>query len=181
MERIAPGPLAASDACKLAAELLRGANVPCADFDVCAVAAAEAVGNVPFYIHKLVAHLPKTSAVSPETIEATLAKEIAHPDNDWDLGHFRQRIPLYYGKDDKLVLAILDVVAAADAPVALGAIRRGVSSKMTFDDDELLLRLLDLLQKDHYFERDTNGNYAFRFPLVRRFWRFDRSLISTKS
>lgn len=177
MERIAPGPLAKGDARRLASELLRGANVPCADFDACAVAAAEAVGNVPFYIHKLVAHLPKTSPVSPETVEATLAQEIAHPDNDWDLAHFRQRIPLYYGKDDKLVLAILDVVAAADAPVALGAIRRGVSSKMTFDDDELLLQLLDLLQKDHYFERDTDGNYTFRFPLVRRFWRFDRSLV----
>ena len=180
MERIAPGPLAASDACKLAAELLRGANVPCADLVVCAAAAAEAVGHVPFYIHKLVAHLPKTGPVSPETIETTLAKEIFHPDNDWDLAHFRQRIPLYYGKDDKLVFAILDAVAAAEAPIALEAIRRGVSSRMVFDDVELLLRLLDLLQKDHYFERDTNGSYAFRFPLVRRWWRFDRSLFPAK-
>ena len=111
-----------------------------------------------------------------EVIEATLNKEIAHPDNDWDLAHFRQRIPLYYGKDDKLVLATLDVVAAADAPLSLEAIRRGVSLKVVFDDSEVLLRLLDLLQKDHYLERDTDGKYAFRFPLIRRWWRFDRSL-----
>jgi len=181
MERIAPGPLVKSDARKLASDLLRGAGVPCADFDACAEAAAEAVGNVPFYIHKLVAHLPKTGPVSPETVEATLVQEIAHPDNDWDLAHFRQRIPLYYGKDDKLVLAILDVVAAAEAPIALGAIRRGVSSKIAFDDDELLLRLLGLLQKDHYFERDTEGRYTFRFPLLHRWWCFDRSLVPAKS
>jgi len=74
----------------------------------------------------------------------------------------------------------LDVVAAAEAPIALEAIRRGVSSRMVFDDRELLLRLLDLLQKDHYFERDTDGSYAFRFPLVRRWWRFDRSLVPAK-
>jgi hypothetical protein len=181
MERIAPGPLAKSDAHELASQLLRGANVPCRDLEACAATAAETVGNVPFYIHKLVAHLPKTGPASPETIEATLAKEIAHPDSDWDLSHFRQRIPLYYGKDDKLVLAILDVVAAAEVPIALAAIRRGVSSKLAFDDDELLRRLLDLLQKDHYFERDTDGNYAFRFPLVRRWWRFDRSLVPATS
>jgi hypothetical protein len=178
MERIAPGPLAKDDAQKLASNLLHGAGARCADLEACAAAAAAMVGNVPFYIHKLIAHLPKTSLVTPETVEATLAKEIAHPDNDWDLAHFRQRIPLYYGKDEKLVLAILDVVAAAETPLALGAIRRGISSKIVFDDDELLLRLLDLLQKDHYFERDAGGGYAFRFPLLRRWWRFDRSLVT---
>jgi hypothetical protein len=180
MERIAPGPLAKGDAHKLASNLLHGAGVPCANIEECAAAAAAAVGNVPFYIHKLVAHLPKTSLVTPETVEATLAIEIAHPDNDWDLAHFRQRIPLYYGKDDKLVLAILDVVAVAETPMALEAIRRGVSSRLVFNDDELLLRLLGLLQQDHYLERDTGGNYAFRFPLLRRWWRFDRSLVPAK-
>jgi len=29
-------------------------------------------------------------------------------------------------------------------------------------------------------ERDIVGNYAFRFPLVRRWWRFDRSLVPAK-
>jgi hypothetical protein len=181
MERIAPGPLAKTDAHKLAAELLRGANISCVDLEMCAAMVAEKVGNVPFYIHKLIAHLPKNNQVRPETIESTLGAEIAHPDNDWDLAHFRQRIPLYYGKDDNLVLTILDVVAAAEVPITLQSIRRGISSKMKFDDDERLHRLLDLLQKDHYLERDIDGKYAFRFPLVRRWWRFDRSLVPVHS
>jgi hypothetical protein len=28
---------------------------------------------------------------------------------------------------------------------------------------------------------DTDGKYAFRFPLIRRWWRFDRSLAPANS
>jgi hypothetical protein len=51
-----------------------------------------------------------------------------------------------------------------------------LSAQTAFDDTEELLKLLKLLQQDHYLERNDKGNYAFRFPLIRRWWRFDRSL-----
>ena len=75
---------------------------------------------------------------------------------------------------------VLDLFAGAGS-FTVEAISRGVRLKVIFDDSELLLRLLDLLQKDHYLERDIEGNYAFRFPLIRRWWRFDRSLAPANS
>jgi hypothetical protein len=180
MERIAPGPLTASAARTLALELLRGGNVPCANIEECATALADAVGNVPFYVHKLVTRLPKASPIDPQTIHGTCAIEIAHADSDWDLAHFRHRIPLYYGGDEKLVLAILDVVAAADTAVGFAGIRQGVSLKIVLDDEERLRALLDLLQQDHYLERDVGGSYVFRLPLLRRWWCMDRSLSSAQ-
>lgn len=39
-----------------------------------------------------------------------------------------------------------------------------------------LLRLLRLMDADHYLIRDTDGGYRFRFPLIRRWWKLDRGL-----
>ncbi len=176
MQRIAPGPLAPEDATELALSLLRGSKLECTEPEACARALAEAVGNVAFYIHKLVSRLPRKSEIDPALIDTILQKEIAHPDNDWDLLHYRTRLPLYYGKNETVVLHILDAVAAASEPLALNTIRKALSAQTPFDDTEQLRQLLKLLQQDHYLERNDKGHYAFRFPLIRRWWRFDRSL-----
>jgi hypothetical protein len=176
MERIAPGPLAPTDAAQLALELLRGANLQCSEPEGCAQPLAEAVGNVAFYIHKLASRLPKKREINPALIDETLQKEITHPDNDWDLLHYRTRLQLYYGKDESLVLHILDAVAGAEKPLSAEAIRKAVSAKTPFDDMEHLRKLLRLLQQDHYLDRDAKGHYSFRFALIRRWWRLDRDL-----
>lgn len=176
MERIAPGPLAPEDATELALNLLRGSKLACSEPEACARALAEAVGNVAFYIHKLVSRLPRKKEIDPALIDTTLQKEIAHPDNDWDLLHYRTRLPLYYGSNEALVLHILDAIAAASEPLALNSIRKALSAQTPFDDTEQLRSLLKLLQQDHYLDRNADGHYAFRFPLIRRWWRFDRSL-----
>ena len=176
MERIAPGPLAQEDATELALDLIRGSKLVCPEPEACARALAGAVGNVAFYIHKLVSRLPRKREIDPALIDTILGKEIADSDNDWDLAHYRTRLPTYYGKDEPLVLHILDAVAAASEPLALNSIRKAMSAQTAFDDTEQLRNLLKLLQQDHYLERNTEGHYAFRFPLIRRWWRFDRSL-----
>jgi hypothetical protein len=181
LERIAPGPLSQADARKLAADLLQGAAVSCADFDACATAVAGAAGNVPFYIHKLVSRLPKGPQVDGTSVERTVREEIAHPDNDWDFAHYRSRVPHYYGNDEKAVLAILDTIAAASAPLSLDEVRRGVNAALPFDDREKLLGLLKLLSQDHYLTRDDHGRYAFRLALICRWWRFDRGLEGASS
>jgi hypothetical protein len=176
MERVAPGPLAPEDAEFLALELLRGAGFTSDESKACAGAVAGAVGNVAFYIHKLISRLPQGQPLAPALIEATLEREIAHPDNDWDFAHYLNRLPLYYGNDDKLVLVILDAVAAGERPLSFQAIRKQLGSQTLFNDQEHLRKLLKLLEQDHYLQRNTSGRYAFRFPLIRRWWRFDRSL-----
>ena len=176
LERVAPGPLAPEDAEFLALELLRGAGFPGGESKACAKTVADAVGNVAFYIHKLISRLPPGQRLDPALIEATLGWEIAHPDNDWDFAHYRNRLRLYYKDDEKLVLVILDAVAAAATRLSFGAIRKQLGSQTLFEDQEHLRNLLRLLEQDHYLQRDASGLYAFRFPLIRRWWRFDRSL-----
>lgn len=176
MERVAPGPLEAADAVPLALHLIAGAGLNCADPQACAAAAAEAVGNVAFYIHKLISRLPSRQAVTPALIEATLRKELADADNDWDLAHYRTRLPLYYGKDEPLALLALDAMAASETPIRFDLLRKQLSSQTAQAQPERLRALLKLLQQDHYLDRDPDGGYRFRFSLIRRWWRFDRSL-----
>ena len=176
MERVAPGPLAPEDAVQLATALLKGTHLDCAEPEACARTAAEAVGNVAFYIHKLLSRLPQRQAVTREAIEATLKKEIAHPDNDWDLAHYRTRLALYYAGNEDLALLILDAVATSEASLPFGLLRQQLSSQTTKAEPERLRKLLKLLQQDHYLDRDADGAYRFRFPLIRRWWRFDSSL-----
>lgn len=176
LERIAPGPLSQDDARQLATSLLEGTAASCADMGACAAAVADAAGNVPFYIHKLVARLPRGEKIDTASVEKTVRDEIAHPDNDWDFAHYRSRVQHYYGNDEKTVLAILDAIAAAEAPLSTEEIRRGVSASVRFDDREKLLGLLKLLSQDHYLTRDGHGRYAFRLALICRWWRFDRDL-----
>jgi len=176
MERIAPGPLQQKDARILAADLLRGADLACSDVEACAVVVAEAAGYVPFYIHKLVARLPRDVRVDAEVIDKTVQNEIAHPDNDWDFAHYRTRLRSYYQIDERTVLTILDAIAAADGPLSFDGVRKGVAASQPLDNREKLLELLKLLQQDHYLARDPDGGYRFRIALVRRWWRFDRCL-----
>ena len=176
MERVTPGPLAPEDAELLASKLLRGAGFRDDKSRACARTVADAVGNVAFYIHKLISRLPQGQPLDPALVEATLEREIAHPDNDWDFAHYRNRLHSYYEKDEKLVLAVLDAVAAAETPLSFQGLLKQLSSQALFEDREHLRDLLKLLEQDHYLRRDTSGGYAFRFTLIRRWWRFDRSL-----
>lgn len=176
MERVAPGPLEPSDAAQLALELLKGANLECTNPKACASAAAESVGNVAFYIHKLISRLPVRQPVTPALIEVALQKELTNADNDWDLAHYRTRLQLYYGKEEALALLVLDALAVADAPVPFEVLRKQLSSQTEQAEPERLRKLLKLLQQDHYLDRDPDGSYRYRFALIRRWWRFDRSL-----
>jgi hypothetical protein len=46
----------------------------------------------------------------------------------------------------------------------------------SLDDRERLLRLLSLLERDHYLQRQVDGAFGFRFPLLRRWWKINRGL-----
>jgi hypothetical protein len=176
MERISPGALAPEDARELAGDLLRGDGIVCADLETCANSIASSVGNVAFYVHKLISRLPRHPPLTPAAIETRLQAELAHPDNDWDLAHYRTRLLEYYGTDAPIVLLALDAVAVGE-PLDFEGILREVRNRASFDDVERLRQLLRFLQQDHYLERDpVSGHYRFRFPLIRRWWRFDRNL-----
>jgi len=73
------------------------------------------------------------------------------------------------------VLLILDDLAGRQTSSVseLLAMLKGAS---TFDDRERLLRVLSLLERDHYLKRNEDGCFRFRFPLIRRWWKINRGL-----
>ncbi|MES2505570.1 MAG: hypothetical protein V4599_02635 [Verrucomicrobiota bacterium] len=177
MEHVQPGPLEAANGIALAESLFGGLAVPCADPQGCAVELAEAVGHVPFYIHKLISRLPK-GGVTSASIQALLDREITSDNNDWDLEHYRKRLGRYYGPDEKLALQILDAIAIGESSgklLSFQAMRKLLSAKGPVNE-ETLRALLKLLCQDHYLIRTTANEYRFYLTLIRRWWCLDRNL-----
>jgi hypothetical protein len=176
-------PLARYDAERLAADLLRGENIDCENFDEAAATIAEQVDCIPFYIHHVVARLRiEQSTATKADIEAFVARQLVDAADPWQLAHFRNRLSSYYpdGDDAKNVKSILDVLALhtnpADPTSVDDILARLPTRGSSVKDRDDLLRLLRLMDADHYLVRDTEGGYRFRFPLIRRWWRLDRGL-----
>lgn len=180
MEHVSPGPLAPADAQTLALSLLIGAQLNCAEPKSCAQFIATSVGNVAFYIHKLISRLPALDPITLAVIDQCLLREItANERDDWDFAHYRNRLQPYYRDDTPLALAVLDAVASASpgTPPDFVALRRAASASVSgFHDDEKLHALLKLLCRDHYLVRDEHGRYRFYLELIRRWWALDRAL-----
>ena len=169
-------PLAPHFAEKLAADLLRGENIQCESHDVAATAIAEEVDYFPFYIHHVVAGLKiEQLSATPKNIRDFVAEQLVNASDPWQLAHFRTRLSTYYpdGVDANSVTKILDIIATGDDESFSVA---ELSEQLIDLPREDLLRLLRLLDADHYLSREPNGSYRFRFPLIRRWWRMDRGL-----
>ena len=185
-ERKSPGPLGHKDAISLSEELLEGAKLNVLNISAAAEAVATLAGDVPFYIHRLISRVPKESPATPESLSILLDRELCATDDDWDLEHYRKRLGTYYpGKgDEAVVLAILDGIATSkEFSLQISEITNVVNSIVPGGTDlENVRRLLKLLVKDHYLERDAEeGGYSFRLKIVRRWWVLDRDLQAEKS
>ncbi|WP_309379987.1 hypothetical protein [Cerasicoccus frondis] len=179
-ERVAPGPLNHPEAVDLARELILGAKLKTDDPDLAAESIASLTGDVPFYIHRLIARIPKSQGATPDSLDACLVNELIDANSDWDLAHYRNRIPKYYpeGNDEAVVLALLDSLAVSQAPRPFRELANEAKSIVAGADDEQIRGLLKLLLADHYLTRDANGGYVFRLEIVRRWWAIDRDLLN---
>ena len=183
MYHVTVTPLAPHDAEALTEALLNGEKIHCDDIAAAAATIAEEVDYFPFYIHHVVAGL-RMEQVSgtEENIKNFVARQLVDASDPWQLAHYRTRLSTYYpdGNDANNVTSILDVLALTDdAGVSLSVdeILEAVSSKgADVEDRNDLLRLLCLMDADHYLSRETEGGYRFRFPLIRRWWKLDRGL-----
>ncbi len=170
-------PLAPADAALLATLLIEGEALPSAEKRAAAETIAQEANCFPFYIHHIVKAL-KTRGLgaTPETVRRVVTSQLVDANDPWELLHYRERIPIYYGGDQKAVFLILDELAVrpgASSVIELLGMLKGASS---FDDRETLLRLLSLMERDHYLKRDNEGRYLFRFALIRRWWKINRGL-----
>ena len=176
-------PLAPPDAERLAADLLDGEKIKCTSRDDAAATIAEEVDYIPFYVHHVVAGLRIEQLPATESnIKDFVARRLVDASDPWQLAHYRTRLSTYYPDNDdaRNVAIILDVLTHTEEPadsLSVDEILERASSRgSTVKDRDDLLRLLRLMDADHYLSRDTDGGYRFRFPLIRRWWKLDRGL-----
>lgn len=181
VEPIAVGPLQADDAAYLARCLLLGETVPTTDQAAVGDSVAETAENVPYYVQHLVKSARDLAAhraepIAPSDIPRLVDDALTNPDDPWNLRHYRDRIPAYYGDDRvALVSAIIDAVADAAAPLDIDALQRHIAS-VALDQRpgrQELTELVELLEADHYFRRRGSAS-VFASELVRRAWNAGR-------
>lgn len=176
-------PLAPPDAERLAADLLTGEGISTSNLSDSAATIAEEVDYFPYYIHHVVAglRLDQLSATE-DNIKDFVARQLVDANDPWQLAHYRDRLTTYYpeGDDADNVAILLDVLAQAEDPADSLSVDQildaAQNASATLKNRNDLLRLLRLMDADHYLSRETNGTYKFRFPLIRRWWKLDRGL-----
>lgn len=170
-------PLDEKDAIKLAGLLIEGEELPAADKEEAAAAVAREADCFPFYIHHIVRALKiRGLDATPAHIAQVVASQLVDANDPWELLHYRERIPIYYRDDQKAVFLILDDLIGPREAASVSELLTMLKGASTFDDRERLLRLLSLMERDHYLKRDEDGRYRFRFPLIRRWWKINRGL-----
>jgi len=183
--------LAIEDARMLAEALLNGEQLQCQDREATADTIAQTTNCIPYYIHWVVADMKDRGQIAdPKLAEEIVAEAMVDHQDKWHLLHYSERLRDYYGLERlPIVLAVLDAIAAAGAPVTFDQLCSGLATSLHPDenqtaakilggDRELLLQILTLLQRDHYVRREPkDGKYGYRFPLIQRWWRIHRSLL----
>ena len=176
-------PLAPLDAERLAADLLEGEKITCDNLAEAAATIAEEADYFPFYIHHIVAGLRiEQLSATENNIKDFVARQLVDASDPWQLAHYRTRLSTYYPDNDdaRNAAIILDVLTHTDDSadsLSVDEILELASTRgSTVLDRDDLLRLLRLMDADHYLSRDTDGGYRFRFPLIRRWWKLDRGL-----
>jgi hypothetical protein len=177
MASIEVNPLDEPDALHLATLLISGEGLLCPDVDATAGSIAAEADCFPFYIHHIARALKiRGLTASPETVASVVESQLIDANDPWELRHYRERIPVYYGEDEGAVCHLLDELACRGAAASANDLLAHLKAVSSFDDRERLLRLLSLMEQDHYLTRDINGAYDFRFPLIRRWWKINRAL-----
>lgn len=170
-------PLAEEDAAYLAGLLIAGEALNSPDTAATAAAIAREADCFAFYIHHIVRGLRlKDWDATPENVAEVVAAHLLDANDPWQLLHYRERISTYYPNDQKEVLLLLDDLALQNEQGSVAELLAMLKGASQFDDRERLLRLLILMERDHYLKRDDEGHYHFRFPLIRRWWKLNRGL-----
>ena len=143
---------------------------------------AKAVDCIPFYIHHVVSALLKNPVsqlkpVGQQAVDAVVSHGIHSSDNPWDLQHYEERTLAYYGKQRAECLALLDAVASFTGALPIADAIKRARAAYPLVEQQQWIELSRLLERDHYFKRDENGNIGFKFTVVKRWWVWHRSLV----
>ena len=173
-------PLEPADAADLVARLFTDNKLSAATPEVFAET-AKALDHMPFYIHHVVSALLKNPASSAQPIDwqavtAVIDHGIHSSDNPWDLQHYEERTLAYYGKQRPEALALLDAVASSSQTLSVADAIKRAKAAYPLVEQQQWIELTRLLERDHYFQRHTDGGIGFKFTVVKRWWVWHRSL-----
>lgn len=164
---------------ELALELLRNELIPVEDERAVADALATGVGGFSFYIHRLVvalrAYRKRGGPVTVAIVEKLITDALEDDRNSWELRHYIERLPNYYGDRAPLARDILDEVALAPSPLSFAQLLNALHAQNPNIEKEAIRELIELLRRDHYLTIEGEG-YSFRYGLVGRYWRINRGL-----
>lgn len=171
-------PLAPKAAHELATKLIAGENIKTESSEETAKTVAQVSDCFPYYIHHIIKALKLSGqACTPDNVDHIVSQHLLDANDPWELNHYRERIPVYYGKQfEQAVLGILDGIAVRNSAAPLNDLLAELKSTGALDDREQLIDLLKLIEQDHYLSRNTDGHYHFQFPLLQRWWKLSRGL-----
>lgn len=176
-------PLTLADATELAWRLLTDSGLVATSSDTYRRLAL-AVDCIPFYIHHVASALlkmptPPGQPLDVQAVEAVISHGIYSSDDPWDLQHYEERTLAYYGVQRGECLALLDAVASSTFAVTVAeAIKRAKATYPAVPHQDWI-ELNRLLERDHYFQRNSAGEISFKFTVVKRWWLWHRSLAAS--
>jgi hypothetical protein len=182
MAKIDIGPLTPDHASQLARDLFAKEDIECNSQDAVVEQLVQLTDRVPFYIHRVVSKLAMLEgAITPAAVESEIKKCLTDPSDPWEMEHFRERLRIYYRGSiqdaNRVAVAtatvakiLLNNIAVAAEPQSIDGCNADLKSKLPIENRDVVIVLLNSLAKDHYLVRNEDGRYAFRFPLVRRWW-----------
>lgn len=170
-------PLTEADAAHLAGLLIVGEGLKSPDQAATVTAIAHEADCFAFYVHHIVRGLKVQGLdATPANVAKVVASHLVDPNDPWQLIHYRERISTYYPDNQKTVSLLLDQLAVQQGTASVSELLAMLKGASQFDDRERLVRLLSLMERDHYLKRDEDGRCQFRFPLIRRWWKLNRGL-----
>jgi hypothetical protein len=104
-----------------------------------------------------------------------LASLLADPNDPAHFRYYRERIRTYYpDEEEAIALAALDGLCGLDAPTPFSEVLNRVRHRVDNADEETVRDVVHLLGRDHYLNRNSDGDWSFRYEIVRRWWRMER-------
>jgi hypothetical protein len=176
LKSVEVGPLLEEDATDLAWLLINGMEILTDAPEGLARHLAQITNGMPFYIQNLVGDLADIDGkCSLESADRLLTQRLTDLTDPWDLGYYKTRIDTHYQEDyQPVALALLDYLSVAGQAQTFENLIVGLNPQTAAATEDLTLRTLELLGKDHYIAQDENGAYHFRYPLIARAWTYKR-------
>jgi hypothetical protein len=169
-------PLFETDATDLALSLLEGEKISTSNSQETAVAIAQSVNCIPFYINHLILKLKTQKGnIESTTISEVINNCLLDPLNPWKMDRYRDRIDNYYNDEQRpYALNLLDILSNSDESLLFDELFNLLRLQSATQDKEIARTVLRLLERDYYLMRQSDRKYCFRYPLIKSYWQILR-------